>query len=154
MRILSALIFLVLVYSLTQCSDPNEEKQKKTIKTSQKDTIQVTCQLDFPKGTTFYFDTVYDTEKVAVKYPFKNTGTDTLFLDVRGNFPTNHPKHPIAPGEEGIIDGVLYLEGRKGSRNTNATVTFGSRSCPEWGANQMILKAVGFVLESSPKETK
>ncbi|MDQ3100735.1 MAG: DUF1573 domain-containing protein [Bacteroidota bacterium] len=65
--------------------------------------------------------------KVTRKFTFTNTGGSALVLqDVRGScgctVSRNWPKHPIKPGEEGMIEVVFDSEGLSGRQNKSVTV--------------------------------
>jgi Protein of unknown function (DUF1573) len=88
------------------------------------DTINIAkIKFDIP---TFEFGTVKEGEKISHSFLFKNTGKVPLLIsDARttcGCTISDYPKHPIPPGQGGLIDAWFNTEGKSGAQHKSITV--------------------------------
>jgi Protein of unknown function (DUF1573) len=88
------------------------------------DTINI-AKIKFD-ATTFEFGTVKEGEKISHSFFFKNTGKVPLLIsDARttcGCTVSDYPKHPIPPGQGGLIDAWFNTEGKTGAQHKSITV--------------------------------
>ncbi len=74
----------------------------------------------------FDFGLIYEGEKVAHKYKFKNTGNANLIIsDVSASCGCTIPRYskkPVKPGEEGYIEVEFDSSGRHGQQHKSVTV--------------------------------
>jgi hypothetical protein len=88
------------------------------------DTVNI-AKIKF-ESTTFEFGTVKEGEKVRYAFMFKNTGKVPLLIsDARttcGCTISDYPKHPIPPGQGGLIDAIFNTEGKNGTQHKSITV--------------------------------
>lgn len=78
------------------------------------------------ESEVFDFGEISQGEKVETSFKFKNIGTTNLIItDAKGSCGCtvpSYPQHPIAPGEEGVINVVFDSNGKQGRQNKTVTL--------------------------------
>lgn len=126
------LILVISVLALGACSNSGEKTDKVTTDIVQNPN---TADGNVDSGNlpvfqfaakTHDFGVIYDGEKVAWTFKFKNVGkTDLVIASAKGSCGCTVPKfnkEPVPPGHEGYIEVIFDSSGRNGMQNKTVTL--------------------------------